>query len=115
LSVEFFKHGNLCKIIDIDLPADPKNFEDVYIITNLMETDLHKVIYSKQPLSDQHIQYFMYQAVTAVYYLHSADIIHRDLKPSNILLDQHCNLEICDFGLGRGISDEEAVQKKLSE
>lgn len=80
-----------------------------------METDLHKVIYSKQTLSDKHIQYFMYQAVKAVLYLHSANIIHRDLKPSNILLDKDCNLQICDFGLGRGLSEEESIQRKLSE
>jgi mitogen-activated protein kinase 1/3 len=57
----------------------------------------------------------MYQAVRAVLYLHSANIIHRDLKPSNILLDKNCNLQICDFGLGRGLTDEESIQKKLSE
>lgn len=35
--------------------------EDVYIITELMETDVHRVVYSKQKLSDDHCAYFLYQ------------------------------------------------------
>jgi mitogen-activated protein kinase 1/3 len=42
--------------------------------------------------------------------MHSANIIHRDLKPSNILLNKHCDLKICDFGLGRGFNDEEELK-----
>lgn len=33
--------------------------------------------------------------------MHSAGVIHRDMKPSNILIDEYCNVKICDFGLSR--------------
>lgn len=34
-------------------------------------------------------------------YVHSAGVVHRDLKPSNILVNENCDLKICDFGLAR--------------
>jgi mitogen-activated protein kinase 1/3 len=70
-----------------------------------MEADMHKLIYSKQKLTDEHYQYFMYQLLRGVLYLHSANIMHRDLKPSNILVNMNCDLKICDFGLARGFGD----------
>lgn len=105
-----FQHEHIIKLIDIIKPDDRKNFNDIYIVTDLMETDLHRVNYSKQVLSDDHIQYFIYQILKAVFYLHSGNVIHRDLKPSNILLNKQCDLKICDFGLGRGFENESEIK-----
>jgi len=46
-------------------------------------------------------QYFMYQILRGLKYIHSANVLHRDLKPSNLLLSTQCDLKICDFGLAR--------------
>jgi len=37
-------------------------FADIYLVYDLMDTDLHQIIRSPQPLSDEHVQYFIYQA-----------------------------------------------------
>lgn len=71
-----------------------------------METDLHRVIYSRQDLSEDHIQYFTYQILRGLLFMHSANVLHRDLKPGNLLLNKSCDLKICDLGLARGYVQE---------
>ena len=100
--LRYFNHDNIISLIDIPKPEGRTGFNDIYIITDLMETDLHRVIYSRQELTDDHIQYFIYQILRGVLYMHSANIVHRDLKPANILANKNCDLKICDLGLGRG-------------
>ncbi len=41
------------------------------------------------------------QIAKGLAYAHSKGVVHRDLKPSNILLDQHENAYLTDFGLAR--------------
>lgn len=100
--LRFFEHENIISLLDVPKPENKNDFNDIYIITDLMETDLHRVIYSKQELTDEHIQYFVYQILRATLYIHSSNVVHRDLKPSNILANKNCDLKICDLGLGRG-------------
>ncbi|KAI9567593.1 kinase-like domain-containing protein [Boletus coccyginus] len=95
-----FRHENIISILDILLPPSFESFRDVYLVQELMETDLHRVIRT-QRLSDDHCQYFIYQTLRALKALHSADVLHRDLKPSNLLLNANCDLKLCDFGLAR--------------
>lgn len=78
-------------------------FQEIYLITELMQSDLHKIIVSPQPLSTDHIKVFLYQLLRGVKYLHSAKIIHRDIKPGNLLVNSNCVLKICDFGLARSV------------
>ncbi|KAF4321258.1 hypothetical protein JM18_002515 [Phytophthora kernoviae] len=97
-----FNHKNITHLMDLVPPPSRKQFNDMYIITDLMETDLHQVIYSMQPMSDDHVKYFLYQMLCALHHIHSAGVLHRDMKPSNILLNANCDLKVCDFGLARG-------------
>jgi len=94
-------HDNILKIIDIVKPKSYEEFEDVYVVTECLDTDLHQIITSPQALSDDHIQFFLYQLLRGLKYIHSARVLHRDLKPSNLLLNSNCDLRICDFGLAR--------------
>ena len=53
---------------------------DIYIAETLMEADLHQIIRSGQQLSDDHFQFFIWQLLEGLKYMHSMQVIHRDLK-----------------------------------
>ncbi|KAL2628182.1 hypothetical protein AAZV13_07G217400 [Glycine max] len=66
-----------------------------------MESDLHQVIKANDDLTPEHYQFFLYQLLRGLKYIHTANVFHRDLKPKNILANADCKLKICDFGLAR--------------
>lgn len=99
--MQFFKHENVLSCLDILQPPHLDFFHEIYMITELMQSDLHKIIVSPQHLTSDHIKVFLYQILRGVKYLHSAKIIHRDIKPGNLLVNSNCVLKICDFGLAR--------------
>jgi mitogen-activated protein kinase 1/3 len=104
--LKHFRHDNIVSLLDMMPPNVQylEDFKDVYLVADLMETDLHRIIYSKQKLSMDHAQYFIYQVLRGLKYIHSCRVLHRDLKPSNLLVNSNCDLKICDFGLARGIN-----------
>ncbi|KAG9326389.1 hypothetical protein KVV02_008009 [Mortierella alpina] len=101
----FSGHENITSILDMDI-TNVLDFNEIYLVQELMEADLHQIIRSEQPLTDAHFQYFIYQICRGLKYIHSANVLHRDLKPGNLLVNADCELKICDFGLARGFSDD---------
>ena len=102
--LQHFRHENVISILDMIPPSNVSKYKDVYMVLSYMESDLHKIIYSRNKLTDQHFQYFTYQILRGLKYIHACGVIHRDLKPSNLLVNSNCDLKICDFGLARSLS-----------
>jgi len=95
------QHENIIAVKTLQLPRSRSTLSEIYVISELMQTDLSSIIRSPQLLSDEHCQFFAYQIMRGLKYLHSANIMHRDLKPRNLLVNSNCDLKICDFGLAR--------------
>jgi serine/threonine protein kinase len=91
------------KLNTIFLPKSRQDFDDIYLSSELMDTDLHTIIRQPSVLTNDQIQFLVYQILRGLKYIHSAKIIHRDLKPRNLLVNMNCDLKICDFGLARAL------------
>ncbi|KAM8942680.1 LOW QUALITY PROTEIN: mitogen-activated protein kinase 11 [Lycaon pictus] len=130
--LKHLKHENVIGLLDVFTPATSiEDFSEVYLVTTLMGADLNNIV-KCQALSDEHVQFLVYQLLRGLKYIHSAGIIHRvgappegracagpappssrsrptalqDLKPSNVAVNEDCELRILDFGLARQADEE---------
>jgi hypothetical protein len=109
------RHRNVIALLDILPPSDSAGFRDLYLVYELMDTDLYAVIRSAQPLTEAHTAYFTWQLFCGLRYLHAAGVIHRDVNPANLLVNASCRLKIADFGLARpALRDANDGEGKLS-
>ncbi|CAL1147034.1 unnamed protein product [Cladocopium goreaui] len=96
-------HENIVRLLNV-LKAD--NDQDIYLICDYMESDLHAVIRANI-LEEIHKQYIIYQLLKSLKFMHSGQMLHRDIKPSNILLNSDCQVKVCDFGLARSVVQQQ--------
>jgi len=108
------RHPYVVELFDIIEPKDKEHFETLYVVLELAESDLKKVIKSAIHLQLKHIQLVVYNLLCAVKYLHTANVLHRDLKPANILVNEDCSVKICDFGLARSIAGIESATLQIA-
>uniref|UniRef100_A0A8D8RXT5 mitogen-activated protein kinase n=1 Tax=Cacopsylla melanoneura TaxID=428564 RepID=A0A8D8RXT5_9HEMI len=104
--LKHMNHENVIRLLDVfHSNTCLDDFKNVYMVTDLMGADLNNILRT-QKLSDDHVQFLVYQILRGLKYIHSAGIIHRDLKPSNIAVNEDCELKILDFGLARPTENE---------
>lgn len=114
--VNKFNHDNVVKTFKItdcngSTIDDPslENFKDmdsVYIVEELLDTDLQKVINKNGRLSLDSTKLFLYQLIRGLKYIHSANVMHRDVKPGNLFVNESdLTLKIGDYGLARVFDD----------
>ena len=69
--------------------------------------EIYDLIFKKGKLGETEARSYFFQILSAVEYAHNHGVAHRDLKLDNILLDEHKNIKVADFGLSTAIKDGE--------
>lgn len=92
------RHPNIALLMGV-MPKIP----NIVIVFEYMPSSLYNLLHLKKQINislDERIR-IARDVARVFYYMHSLGIVHRDLKSHNILVDDHFNIKICDFGLAR--------------
>eukprot|EP00195_Chlamydomonas_chlamydogama_P001171 CAMPEP_0202920964 /NCGR_PEP_ID=MMETSP1392-20130828/77134_1 /ASSEMBLY_ACC=CAM_ASM_000868 /TAXON_ID=225041 /ORGANISM="Chlamydomonas chlamydogama, Strain SAG 11-48b" /LENGTH=358 /DNA_ID=CAMNT_0049614489 /DNA_START=48 /DNA_END=1124 /DNA_ORIENTATION=+ len=99
--LRLLRHNDVVGIKQILLPSNPRTFRDIFVVFELMQSDLHTIIGANDDLTHSHHKVLLYQLLRGIHFIHQSGVLHGDLKPKNILVNANCKLKICDFGLAR--------------
>uniref|UniRef100_A0A7S4ST03 Protein kinase domain-containing protein n=1 Tax=Alexandrium monilatum TaxID=311494 RepID=A0A7S4ST03_9DINO len=104
------RHENVMDVMSIFLPGSKRDFEDLYVVSEVKDTDLASVLRSKHTLSDEQNQFLLYQTLRGMKYVHSAGVVHGYLEPGSLLVNAACELRVCDFGLAKVSFEDKRLQ-----
>lgn len=95
-------HPNIIPVYRVGEAADGLPFFSMKFATNGNVQQTH-VEYQRDHRKSVRL---MHNVALAIQYAHGRGVLHRDLKPTNILLDEHGEPLVADFGLARWLNDE---------
>jgi WD40 repeat protein/serine/threonine protein kinase/Flp pilus assembly protein TadD len=90
-----------------DTPAEPARTRDDSSAVHLPGQPEHSTLSDSGRHYWQSVARIGLQVAEALAYAHAQGVLHRDIKPSNLLVDTHGTVWVTDFGLAKGVADEE--------
>lgn len=104
-STTSLEHPNIVRVYD----AGYYKNRIYYVMQYVEGHDLGEEIDAKERLELFDVIHILYQIAAALDYVHGKGFCHRDIKPGNILLDNHKNAYLTDFGVACSILIPDSV------
>jgi mitogen-activated protein kinase 7/14 len=60
------RHENLIALKDVMIPDQRTSFKDIYLVYELMDKDLHRIIKSSKPLTNDHCKLYLVQVLISL-------------------------------------------------
>ena len=92
------------KLHDVIILSDDQksldNASGIFFVMEYVANDIKKLLLEVQQntLKEQHVLIIAYNLLCSIKFLHSANVMHRDIKPANLLINNNCQITLCDFG-----------------
>ena len=77
-----------------------EDIKNLFVVMKPSKLSLRSLI-SGIHLKDKDFKRMLYNILLGLHFLHASNIVHRDIKPENLLINDHGELQICDFGMAR--------------
>jgi WD40 repeat protein len=100
-------HPNLPPLYDLGIGPDGTVF---FTMRALSGRTLSQVLREDGPMPVGRALEVFGKVCDAVSYAHSRGVLHRDLKPGNVLVGEHGEVYVIDWGLARRLADDSAVR-----
>ena len=93
--MKLIEHPHIIQLYDVW-----ETSTELYLVLEYVQGgELFDYLCKKGRLSTTEALGYFQQIITAISYCHRFNIAHRDLKPENLLLDEHMNIKVADFGM----------------
>jgi serine/threonine-protein kinase len=105
LIIAQLNHPNIVQIIDKGISAESQPY---FVMEKILGIDLSQMLAEAELPFEKKLDIAI-QLCKGLAYAHKNGVIHRDIKPSNIIIDQHGNVKILDFGIA--LTSDQPMEK----
>lgn len=90
-------HANICTIHHIGETDDGAT----YIVMSYYKGQTLKYLLSERTFTEEEARGIIRQIAAGLARAHAAGIVHRDIKPANVMVTEHGEVKILDFGIAK--------------